>query len=427
MKDFVFSIIWFLLPLSLFSQNSESRYIELFFQDGFQEIIHNYKEIRSANIEEYSYYWTAKVYQYLNETDSSNLTLKEGIYKYPSSTRLFTLLIDNLYEQGRYKQALIWINKYEETSIITTNIYKKKIAILESQEKYQIALKELLVSFYKDSLNRYTLVHLGDNYLKLDSIKKANKFYSDAYKLDSNDFSTTKKYIYTLNKVNPKKVLPLAYNIIKNDSTNIFGWKSLANSLYKIRNWDSAMYAYNKLLSLGDSSISTLKKASILKCSSGEFRATIPILKKAIYIDTTSTELYYYYGLALANSTLIDSSFNYFKKALTLLQPDTLLISRIYSDIALTYRMLKDADNSLKYYDLAYSTNKNHFEYIYIKGTIFDRDLDNKTEALRYYSDFLNIAENQSSNNTEFNFERLGLIEYAKVRIREIKEDLFFE
>ncbi len=434
-------IIFFFCSFGLHAQNE--KYEILFIENKFDEII----ELADSNITTGSklsqdYFWKATA---LNKTGNYNQAvniIETALKLFPNDSIIKEFLVNLYFDNGMYIKAKPLINRLLCNDSANFNLISKKIIIFEFNNKYNDAISLLEKQILRDTTNTFLMLHLADNYYKIDSIDNALFYYEKVFKQNPNNIKIAYKIAKIYLKVDTKMALPVCDSIIKKDSLNLAFIKIKAYALKKLDRNKKALKLFENLNSLGDSSFSTLKYIGILRYKTNDFHNAKTIMQSALAIDSSDVDLTYFYGCTLASDTsyyklvkgktlkvikcalAADSIYKnrqeacyYIKKSIDLLAPPSTL-SIIYAQLGGVYKELKQYKNAINYYKLAYKNNPKSLNLLFFIASIYEINLYDKKTALKKYQQFVSKA-----NDIRFQSYYFDL---ANHRIKHLKEDLFF-
>lgn len=411
-------------------EGQHNNYSVLFIENDFKEIIDlSNSQIKDNVATSDDFFWKAQSLRKIgNEMEAINV-LRYSIDKFTENKNLKLLYLDILFDNNMFFDAVPLIDTMLLTDSLNFNLLQKKILINEFNldNKNAINLLEKAIQF--DSLNVFYLSHLGDNYKRIDNILLSSFYYEKAYQQNTKNLNIAKKLISNYLELNPPKAINICDTILKVDSLNIPFLRYKAFAYYKTNKIIKSLKEYEKLYSLGDSSILVLKRIGILKYKNNDFHEARPYLNKALKLDSTDTEINFYYGCALANSPEKKEALKYLLKSVKLLEPEKDVVSAIYEQIAFTYREIQEYNKSLNFYLQAYELNPEKKKYLFVVASLYENNLSNKIKAKEYYELFLHeIGESEETNlKKQDNKYTSTYINAAKLSIERINEELFFE
>ena len=434
-------IIFFFCSFGLHAQNEN--YEILFTENKFDEII----QLADSNITTGSnssqdYFWKANALNNIGKYSQAISNLETAIKLFPTDSILKEFLANLYFDNGMYFKANPIINELLLKDSTNFNLISKKILIYEFNNKYNDALSLLKKQILKDTTNTFLMLHLADNYYKTHSIDTALFYYDKVYKQNPNNIKTAYKIAKIYLKVDTKKALPVCDSIIKLDSLNTPFIKIKAYALKKLDRNKGALKLFENLISLGDSSFSTLKNIGILSYKTNDFHYAKTIMGKAMKIDSSDVNLTYFYGCVLASDTIrfkfkkgetltllictlsADSIYKnkkeacyYINKSIGLLSPPVTL-SIMYSKLAAINKDLKQFKKAINYYQIAYKNNPENLDQLFFIASIYEINLNDKKTALKKYQQFVTKVNDANSKSYYFDL--------ANNRIKHLKEDLFF-
>ncbi|MBE9467288.1 MAG: tetratricopeptide repeat protein [Bacteroidetes bacterium] len=442
-KKYFLVIFTFIYCFSIKAQNKNFEI--LFLENKFDEII----QLADSNITyknklSQDYFWKANALKNIGKNSQAISNLETAIKLFPTDIVLQEFLVNMYFEKGMYFYAKPIIDTLLLNDSTNFNLLSKKILLCEFNHKYNDAISIIKKQSLRDTTNEFFMLHLADNYYKINNIDSAIFYYNKAYKHNPNNIKTAYKIAKIYLKIDTKKALPICDSILKKDNLNIPFIKIKAYALKKLDRNKKALKSFENLTSLGDSSFSTLKHIGILRYKTRDSHNAKIIMEKALAIDSSDVDLTYFYGCALASDTIQYKLVNgegetltvmicklsldtinknkeeacfYIKKSIDLLAPP-ITLSIIYDQLAGIYRDLKQYKKAINYYQLTYKNNPKKLNLLFYIANIYEVNLNDKKTALKKYQQFLNKIDKQESISV-----------YKEItinRIRQLKENLFF-
>jgi tetratricopeptide (TPR) repeat protein len=401
---------------------AQEGYDLLFLKDEYDQILSKSQVLETPK----DYYWNSVILDKKGEILKAIELLNEGITKFDSIQIIETLLADFLYKTGQYSKAKPLLEKYNDKS----DNFIKYINVLEFQSEYDEAIKLLQRETLRDSLNLEYLVHLGDNYIRVDSIEPAIKIFSKILRINPNDQLTALKFANLLfKKMNYSQAIEICDLGLRSDSTNrkLIKLKGMAG--FNKNDFQLAEQCFEFLYGQGDSGQFILKHLGISEFNNSSFKISREHLLKAFQLDSNDIEVCYMLGRCYLNSMEPAKGLYFFERAESLMQPDPKILSALYTDKQSIYSTLEDYEKSLLCYQKAYEYNPKP-EYIFSIASLYQNRLNNQRQALEYYEKFLSLLPEKTDtlpSSVNKNQTVISLRIIAEKNITKIKEELFFK
>lgn len=361
------------------------------------------------------------VLKYNEAIESFNTALKND----SSNMQILTELSNTYKTIGDYNKALIYLTK--ANNIRSSPSVLSEIAsayfTLEKYESARIIFSELLK---QDSLNPFLIKNLAICYDFLEKTDSSIFYFEKALELKKHDSQSVNRlcnlYIKKKNYINGIEVSE-SYKLF--DTTN-----------WKINRINAYLYFLNK-----DYNISTTKFTQCVKNNDttdfvykylgiSYFKLEVydtaqMFLEKAYFKDTADAQICYFLGMSCSASYYKELGIKYINKAITLLNPSPEYMSGVYQNLAQSYNGYYKYPEALEALLKSYELNPKDTLVLYKIGSQYDRWLNNKTMALKYYTDFVKILPVQNKYKSEENDElTVTYYDVAVKRIAALKEDI---
>lgn len=356
----------------------------------------------------------------------------------PQQKTINEQLIDD-YQTQRYGEAVTLLKtNYPEpvTDIKTLSsmAYASQMAgMLPDAEKYYQRIYDL------DSGNYHVLFNLGNLNIRKGNDQKAKGYFEKFLQKDSSNFTVykdlaeislndgdtkvTTNYLEKANKLQPndadvaselsgfyidakrfsdaETILDIAIDADKENIYLLQGFVKLKYTEYKFK--DVIDYG-EKLFQLGDNATFIRNKVGEAYYYTGKFDCGIETLM-AIPAGFQTEVSYYYIAECYKGLKNQTKAIEYFNKAIEAgLSPN---IDNYYSEIGDSYIKLNKNNKALASYQKALQFDEKPMTY-YLMADIYDTNLKNKSNAIKYYRKFL--ASNHSAKQNKY-------VMYAKARI----------
>ena len=416
----------FLLCASLIIVNflysgAQENYELLYIKGDFSQI--EKMALRKSTAEDF--YWYAMVLEDQGKSKQAINILEEGLSTFKDNEKL-ELLISSLYfETGNYQKAELYLNQLRHNP----SAFIQLVQVNEFRNNHQRAISLLQDRILDDSTNTQYLKHLGDNYLQIDSIPLALKYYRHAFLIDSADQVTAAKLVNLyIRRKEFDKAVKICESILRTDSTNNKFVKLMAISHFNKGKFSEAESYFQKLYNAGDSNRFVLKHLGICKLNTYSYSDSRNYLLSAFALDSNDIEICFCLGKAFLNSMWPEKGLYYYNRADSLSQADPKVLSAIHMDKESIYNTLGNFEEALKEYHIAYKLDPKP-EYLFFIASLYQNKLENKKKALKYYETFLAVLPDLSESEIGFQEEQvvISLKKVAEDNIRLLKEEIFFD
>jgi tetratricopeptide (TPR) repeat protein len=213
--------------------------------------------------------------------------------------------------------------------------------------------------------------------------------------------------------------------ILAGDSVNLRFLKLSGLALYRSGKPRGAIDHLERAHMLGDSTAFTYKYLGISYYMTMDFPGAIPPLEEALSRDSMDTDSHFFLGASLATTTRKSDAMHHLDKALELMQPDPLAISRIYAEQGNLKRLEMDYELAYELYRLSWEADTTNPLSLYYMASILDNSMHRSREALVDYQRFLDQLDKNPVAD-EKNTQIPSIREIVEDRIILLNEELFF-
>lgn len=339
---------------------------------------------------------------------------------------------------GDKKEAIKTYNNI--LSADSTDIYsmQHKARLLISLRRYENALL----------LYKKLLLHSPDNYIynknaglcyyRVQEESKAADHLVKAWSLNKRDLSLPVTIANAYNKLKlPSDALYFLKEGLEYDSLNIPILKTAASIKYAMSNFEDAAAYLEKAYQQGDTSLFTNKYLGLSFFNLSDYEEAIPRLRDFYSFDTLNTEATYYLGLALSGWHMKNKGINYLQLTIDLSYPQPEFIGTIYAAMATAETDRNRRDKAIDYYKKAINLDPGAPSYYLETGKLYDAKAKIKNipahynKAIEYYELFLEKRQpfiDRIMSERGLSADKISSpgMDYAKIRIKKIKEELFF-
>ena len=252
----------------------------------------------------------------------------------------------------------------------------------------------------RDLLRRDTLLPaltlMGDAFQKTEQPDSALVYYRNALRRKPRNASVVSKIAdILLGRKAYDETLSLADDYLSMDPDNIPVGKVKGLALYLKKQYDPAITAFEHVLEVGDDSYGTHYYLGHSYREFGLLREADEQFLKAWQIDSSDV------SLALAIATNRASGYFYyfkegsepwFKKAISMLEPDPVVLSSVYQSYGEAAYRREDWDKARPLYQEAYKLNPKNLSLISTIGYIYEQKKDYKS-AIEWYERYLSLGK----------------------------------
>jgi len=354
----------------------------------------------------------------------------------------YALLLD-YYQSLRFADAADYLKKiYPEPvtdlKILSSLAYASQMAgRLPAAEDYYQRI------YATDTANTAILFNLGSINARRGNNAKAINFYKKILISDNTNFNVFKQmaslsqnvgnttdaiyYLQKANKINPVEP-DVAYDLstyyinlkfykradtavtvaLKADSSNLLLLFGKAQIDYRLEKYPETVEACNKLIIAGDQNGIVISMLGTSYYNLKNYNSCIATFKLLEQSNTASETSYYYTGMsykALGDQTI---AVVYFDKAIK--EAISSNVNSYYGEMADSFDQLHKVKKAVNAYQKSLLYGVMPLTY-YALGNLYDTELKNKSQALRYYKKYINSSQPESERS---------YIAYSKRRIKEL-------
>lgn len=373
----------------------------------------------------YNYYLNALINRQLYKFPSANNSILKALEIEPNNTDYLNEYASILLKRNYKVKALDVYQKIHDLDPyhLTAGIYISND--LMKHKKYKDARDILLGLYTNDTLNTYFTRNIGLSYIKEGNKIEAFKWLNKTLELDGTDI---KAYVLKARVYSILKEFDLAIENVEKaielDPFNSDLYIQLGD-IHVLRNHNyRAIPVFLKAYKLtNDAFIARSIGFSYFKIK--KYEDAKSYLKIAdVDSDGSDLQVNIHLGDIYRFQNKMDSSLSYYNSALEILIPDNDSKYSILQSKAECYYYLNDFEKSIEMYQLAYKTDLTSYWSEWGKNkilvdiaSIYEEKLNNNDKAIETLE---LISEEKVSFNKNY-------YEYAQTKIRELKEELFFE
>lgn len=320
------------------------------------------------------------------------------------------------------------------------NLYsmQQKARLLLSLKDYEQA-RDYYTTLLKHSPGNYLFnKNIGICQYRLLNESKAAFHFIQAWGANKRDLSLPVNIANAYNKLKlPVNALFYLSQGLEYDSLNIPILKTAGSIKYAMSNFEDAAEYLNKAYQQGDTSLFTSKYLGLSFFKLSRFEESIPHLRTFYSLDTLNTEATYYLGLALSSWHMKDEGIAWLQKTIDLSYPNPAFIASIYAAMASAAADKNERSKAIEYYAKAIELDPHTPGYYLETGKLYDAKagIDNSADLYRRAIEYYDLYLKAEQPRIEIIMSQRGLredqisapgMDYAKRRIKKIREELFF-
>jgi len=422
-RSFLFTAALILTPW--FAIQAQENLAELYYSGNYRELIDGSNAlIASGDTAFNTYYLKALSEAQLGQTPKAILTLQQALLLHPGDHRLSRMLARQYFDAGDYAQARQSYDVLIQWDSTDVSSWLKLAEMASFRQQYNEAINALNQVLAIDSMNLSSLMMMGD-ILNRHNNSGAVIYYERAYSL----YPENQKAAYALGNWyiqsrEPWRTIPLCEQMLENDSTSIKFSKLLGYAYYKAGGPGQAVKWFDYTVALGDSTVFTLKFKGISHYLRTDFGKAIGALEDAVRKDSMDAEVHFFLGASLSTIAEMDKAMYHLNQSLKIMQPDSSIVSRIYSEQGNIKRLETEYEEAYTFYEKAWEADSTNVISLYFMASILDNSMHMHKEALVDYQRYIDaldkIPQKEESN------QGVSIRAIVEDRIITLKEEQFF-
>jgi tetratricopeptide (TPR) repeat protein len=244
--------------------------------------------------------------------------------------------------------------------------------------------------------------------------------YKKAYQLDSTYLPLVYDLarIYINKKFQDSAISMLEMNIIYSPQESRLHY-DLGNANFSKGDYFSAIPAYEKAIELGFKAVEVYRKLAISYYTTSQFDKSKQLFESLIQKDTSDYKICMYLGNIYNLEMNSQKGLLFFNKAIKLLTPDSMVVTAIYNGISVSYKIegnYPELINSIKRRQENTPVSYLTPQYLLEIAEIYERNLNDKSNALKYYQQFYHAIEKSEYYDPEVKSK-------IKVKINKLKAE----
>jgi tetratricopeptide (TPR) repeat protein len=235
----------------------------------------------------------------------------------------------------------------------------------------------------------------------------------------------------------PQRAIDILKEGLTYDSININILKTAGYLYYLGEDYNNSVNCFSKAMAAGDSSEFVHKHLGISLFNLNRYEESIPELISFYHIDTLNSEATYYLGMAMVSWHLKDDGIGYLNRTIDLMTPDPVMIGSLWATIGQTRGDMNLNMESIEAYNIALGYDPDRPSYIYELARMhdvigkLDKSADYYKNALSLFEKYIALEEprvRRIMEERKLDADQIDApgITYAKSRIKDIREELFF-
>lgn len=399
---------------------------DLYYSGSYTQVISSTSEAIAAGDTAYNtHYLKALSEIQLGQTAEAINTLEQAHELFQDRPGIPRMLAGQYYDAGYYVKAWNSYLKLVEADSTDVSSWLKMADIASFRQHYNQAIQALEMVLLIDSLNLSSLMMMGE-ILNRHNNSGAIIYYERAYR----HYPDNQKAAYALGNllIQAKKAwetIPICEHILEIDSTSIKFRKLFGYAYYKIGEPHHAVPQFEYANIFGDSTAFTFKFKGISQYLTTDFQASIESLQIAAKKDSMDAEVYFFLGASMATTTQKMEAMDHLNKSLALMNPDSIVVSRIYSEQGNIKRLESEYEEAYALYNKAFEADSSNLMALYFMASILDNSMHLSEEALVDYQRYVDHVDRLPEKN-ERNSQAISIRAIVEERIITLKEELFF-
>jgi tetratricopeptide (TPR) repeat protein len=286
-------------------------------------------------------------------------------------------------------------------------------------DDFETAKSVMIPLYLADTIDFFITRQIGNCYLELKMAYSASEFYSRALALNPADAAVAAKLINLYIKGKDlSRAMTLAESFLGTDSLNIQILRLYGYSHYLNKDYPQAEKYLLKSIMNGDDSRFVRKYLGLTYYKTEKYDMAEQRFKQAYALDTTDSEITFYYGVSAQRSMLLDTGLIMLRKTLDLLMPSDQFLATLYMELANSYLSVGNADTAMKILLKAHESFPGNTDILFKIAYHTDYDLRDPAKALPWYQEFMASAQPQEIDTMAP--QNVSKYDYVKNRLPQI-------
>ncbi len=402
----VLTILLFAFPVFSQETNETTEISEIEETGDYQKALSNAKKmLEKDSLNENLWVETGKLYR-LNQQYKQAIGAYEKALKINPSNKKHLLSLAKTYRLAGSKDASIKLYReflqYEPNNIMALIDLGQIYSSSNLTDSAAVTYKKL---YLLDTLNVEYLQKWASNQWFSGNYKEGFINYKKAYWLDSTYLPVVFDLarIYINNKFQDSAIAILEMNIkVAPQESRLYA--DLGNAIFSKAEYLLAIPNYEKAIELGFRGNDAYKRLGICYYSTKEFEKSQKIFEYMILKDSTDYRIFMYLGNIYNNLDEAAKAIVSFNKAISLLTPDPMVVSAIYSGLIESYRVngnFSEQISTILKRSESLPIQYRSPQYLFEIAQIYELDLKDKKKAVKYYQDYYAAIKEISTYSKE--------------------------
>jgi tetratricopeptide (TPR) repeat protein len=409
----------------LYPLAAQENLTELYYSGDYRQVIDlASQQLETGDTAVNTFYLKALAESQYGQTGASIVTLQGAMVIHPENKRLLRMLALQYFEAGDYVRAKKSYDTLVQDDSTDVSSWLKLADIASFSQHNKQAIELLNQVLRIDSINLTGLLKMGDILNRIHN-PAAIVFYKKAYSLypDNQNAAYALGNLYIQTK-EAWKTIPVCENMLELDTTSIKFSKLLGYAYYKTGEPTAAVRYLEYANQLGDSTAFTFKFKGISHYLRLDFESAIRSLQIATAKDSLDAEIHFFLGASLATTKAKTEAMQHLNRSLKLMQPDSSIVSRIYSEQGNIKRLEMEYEEAYTLYEQAWEMDTTNAMSLYLMASILDNSMRKSKEALIVYQRYIDALDKLPEK--EKSSQGTSIRAIVEDRIVTLKEELFF-
>lgn len=404
-------LILLIFPFQLLAQSIDELILNRSYEKALDKLSEKIQEKPEADL----FFKQALIYSEQSKPLQAVKSLENALFYEPGNSLIISELGDNYSSLGNLYQA---VECYRRAVAFAPNDFSLKGKLGRtyiSIDDFPKAFRTFEEIWQTDSTNVFFNKQFAFAAFKIGKTDIATRIYEQVVSENPGDFSS---HLNLLTIYKRKKEVDKVYET-GNRALSVFPSNATillrqADALFELKDYEKAVFPYEKFLAENDSAYEVLKNYGISLYLCKQEEKALSILENCFYKVPNDQYVNFYIGLCYKKLADYEKAAEFLNSAIECSQP--VYLSDMYHHLGQVYGNNREFEKSITALQKAYELNNEKVEVLYEIATTYEEFNFNKTLALNYYNIYLKTAGEKAQN-----------ADYALGRIRKIKEELFFE
>lgn len=402
-------LVLLILPFNLFAQSIDELILNKKYDKALDQISVKIQEKPEAEL----YFQQAVIYKEQSMPLLACKSLEQAIFYDPQNSLYLAELGENYSSLGNIYQTVECYRRAVEFSPKDLSLKAKLGRAYISIDDFMRAFQTFETIYKVDSTNVYFNKQFAFTAFRTGKPDLAIRLYEQVLAENPGDFSSHLNLIAIYKrKKDVEKVVATGARALAVFPQNPTILLRQADALFELKDYEKAIFPYEKYLAENDSIFDVLKNYGICVYFNKNNKKAIQLLDKCMRLSPNDQYVYFYLGLAYKSLSKYESSIECLIAAIECSQP--VYLTEMYHHLGQVYGNNREFEKSIEALQKAYDCNNERVEILFEIATTYEEFNFNKTLALNYYSTYLKTAGTKAEN-----------ADYALTRLRKIKEELF--